>query len=171
MSTVAPAKSSGYEVARPQGQCTVCASPIIPKQRFMAALTETPTGFVRADCCQPCWEKFDRQGLVAYWQAVMPEAHQKRQMFVDDTVLCELFERLSAVEEPAKLNFRFVLGLVLMRKRLVVYENSRQDAGREIWAVRLKGRQELLDMVNPRLDEQQVREVSGQLGEILNQEL
>ncbi len=39
---------------------------------------------------------------------------------------------------------------------------------KEIWSVRFKGKEELMDLVNPRLDEQKVGEVSQQLGEILN---
>ena len=70
---------------------------------------------------------------------------------------------------------RFVLGLILMRKRLVIYETTRREGvpggERELWTVRMKGKQEQLDLVNPRLDEAQMKEVSGQLGEILHQEL
>lgn len=171
----APAKpsvgGSGYEVARPGGQCAACAAAIGPQTRYMAALAETPEGFSRSDLCTQCWEKFDRKNVVAFWQATMPRPEQKKKLFVDDTVLCELFERLSEVTEPAKVNFRFVLGLILMRKRLVIYEATRHEAEREIWSMRLKGRQDLLDMLNPKLDEQQIKDVSQQLGEILNQEL
>jgi hypothetical protein len=85
--------------------------------------------------------------------------------------LCELFERLGTVTEAAKLSFRFVLGLILMRKRLVIYESTRNEGEREIWVVRLKGRDDMLDLLNPKLDENQIREVSQQLGEILHQEL
>jgi hypothetical protein len=92
-------------------------------------------------------------------------------VFVDDDVLCELFERLGQAVDPAKVNFRFVLGLILMRKRRIVYESTRHDGEKEIWSVRFKGREELLDLLNPRLDEQQVGEVSVQLGEILNGDL
>ena len=101
----------------------------------------------------------------------MPRPEQKKKLFVDDAVLCELFERLSDVAEPAKVNFRFVLGLILMRKRLVIYDNTVRDGEREIWKVRMKGKQEQLDLLNPKLDEEQTREVSTQLGEILQQEL
>jgi hypothetical protein len=119
-----------------------------------------------------CWPKHDHKDVVAFWQATMPRAEAKRKVFVDDTVLCELFERLAGVSEPAKVNFRFVLGLILMRKRLIVYESSRRDGdGREFWVVRMKGKQEMLDLVNPHLGEEQVKDVSTQLQEILNQEL
>jgi hypothetical protein len=109
--------------------------------------------------------------VLAHWQTVMPQAEQKKKVFVDDQVLCELFERLGTATEPAKLSFRFVLGLILMRKRMIVYESSRMEDEKEVWSVRFKGREDRLDLVNPRLDEQQVQDVSRQLGEILNEEL
>ena len=58
-----------------------------------------------------------------------------------------------------------------MRKRLVVYETTRSEEGRDVWVVRLKGREDRLDLVDPKLNEAQVAEVSQQLGEILNEEL
>jgi hypothetical protein len=159
-------------VSRPGGKCAVCEGPIGADEKFMAALGETAAGFVRVDVCMNCWPKHDHKDVVAFWQATMPRAEAKRKVFVDDTVLCELFERLAGVSEPAKVNFRFVLGLILMRKRLIVYESSRRDGdGREFWVVRMKGKQEMLDLVNPHLGEEQVKDVSTQLQEILNQEL
>jgi hypothetical protein len=163
--------STGYEVARPRGQCVVCMTAIEPDQSFMAALKETPLGFERQDVCLNCWGAFEKADLVGFWKTQMPRHEQKRKLFVDDDVLCQLFERLSDASEPAKLNFRFVLGLILMRKRLIVYETSRMDETKEIWQVRFKGKEEQMDLLNPRLDESQVQEVSNQLGEILSEEL
>ena len=186
MSTAAPADAvqsadtkgatataaSGYEVARPLGQCRVSGRGIEPGERFMAALRETELGFERVDVSVECWDAFDRAGVLAFWRAVMPRPEAKKKLFVDDTVLSELFERLGDVSEPAKVNFRFVLGLILMRKRLVIYETTRFEGdGREVWSVRLKGRDDHMDLVNPKLDEQQVLEVSQQLNQILSEEL
>jgi hypothetical protein len=137
----------------------------------MAALRETPAGFERIDIALDAWPQFDRADVLAHWQTVMPRPEQKKKLFVDDQVLCELFERLGSATEPSKINFRFVLGLILMRKRMLIYETSRVEEDREIWSVRFKGREERLDLTNPKLDEQQVQEVSQQLGEILNEEL
>jgi hypothetical protein len=173
VSTAAPGKSQagGYEVARPQGRCHVSGEPIAPGEKFMAALRETATGFERLDVSMAQWPNFDRTDIIGFWQTVMPQAEQKKKLFVDDQLLCELFERLATTTEPAKLNFRFVLGLILMRKRMIIYETTRIEDGREIWSVRFKGREDRLDLLNPKLDEQQVLEVSQQLSEILNEEL
>src|SRR2546421_183952 len=149
----------------------VFQTPIEPQQPLMAALKETAIGFERLDVCLNCWPTFDKADLIGFWKTSMPLVEQKKRLFVDDEVLCQLFERLADAAEPAKLNFRFVLGLILMRKRLIIYEGSRTEEGREIWQVRFKGRDQMLDLLNPRLDESQVMDVSNQLGEILNEEL
>src|SRR5687768_10581651 len=83
-----------YDVARPQGRCHVTGNAIEPGTKFMAALRETPAGFERVDVSLDAWPRFDRGDILAHWQTVMPLAEQKRKVFVDDQVLCELFERL-----------------------------------------------------------------------------
>ena len=168
-----PAKpASTYEVARPSGTCAVTGQVIEPGARLMAALRETDQGFERVDVSIEAWPSFDRSRVLAFWQTVMPRADQvKKKLFVDDQVLCELFERISGTSESSKLNFRFVLGLILMRKRLLLYETSRREGHAELWSVRFKGSEKLMDLLNPDLNEQQMMEVSQQLGEILNEEL
>jgi len=178
MSTAAPQQQTkpqqgGYDVPRPAGHCAVTGRKIEPGEKFFAAIRETAEGMERVDVAPEAWENFDgRSNLLAFWQTVMPEHEVKKKVFVDDEVLCTLFERLADASEPVKINFRFVLGLILMRKRLIIYEDGRHDAdGRDVWVVRMKGRDERLDLIDPKLDEQQVTDVSQQLGEILNQEM
>jgi hypothetical protein len=173
MSTAAPPQSSksGYDVPRPIGKCAVSGRDIVPGDKFVAAVRETPTGLERLDISLDQWPAFDHANLLGYWQTTMPSHEEKKKVFVDDQVLCDLFERLAEVMEPAKVNFRFVLGLILMRKRLIVYEATRHDAGRDVWVVRLKGKEQHLDLTDPKLNEQEMTEVSQQLGQILNEEL
>jgi hypothetical protein len=173
VSTAAPSPlSAGFSIARAQSKCSVCGRDIAPGEKFTAAVRESAAGLERLDLDSQCWQSFDRAALLAFWQVVMPAAAApKPRMFVDDTVLCELFERLQAGgEEAPKLNFRFVLGLILMRKRLLAYESAHVEGGKDFWTVRLKGRDQSIDLLNPRLDEQQVAEVTAQIGQILSGE-
>ena len=163
--------AAGYDVARPMGKCQVTGETIAAGEKFMAALRETPQGFERVDVSMSAWPQFDRKDVVAFWQAVMPAQEQKKKLFVDDEVLCDLFERLKDTAEQPKLNFRFVLGLILMRKKMLVYDTSRTEDGKDIWELHFKGREDKLDLLNPKLDETQMTEVSQQLGQILNEEI
>ena len=173
-STAAPTKTQkpgSLDVPRGGGKCSVSGRAIVIGEKYFAAIRETPTGIERLDVSPECWEGIDKTALMAYWQTVMPKPEEKKKVFVDDEVLCTLFERLSDATEPAKINFRFVLGLILMRKRLVLYDGVRHDECRDVWVVRLKGKPEPFDLLDPKLNEEQMAEVSQQLGQILNEEL
>jgi hypothetical protein len=166
-----PSKPGQYDLGRRTGKCSVCEQDLPPGTKVMAALRETAEGFERLDTMLDCWPKVDKAPLLAFWQTIVPNPEAKKKVFVDDAVLCELFERLKDTDEQSKLNFRFVLGLILMRKRMLAYESSRDEGGKDIWTVRFRGKEDRMDLLNPKLDEQQVAEVSQQLGEILNEEL
>ena len=164
-------QSGGFDVPRGGGKCAVSGEVISAGDKYFAAIRESVVGIERLDVSLNCWPDFDKSGLLAFWQTVMPKADQKKKIFVDDEVLCSLFERLADVQESSKINFRFVLGLILMRKRLILYDSTRHDVGRDVWVVRLRGKPEQMDLLDPKLDEQQMAEVSGQLAQILNEEL
>jgi hypothetical protein len=165
----APAKPGAYEVSRPGGKCAVSGLTIEPGHKFFTALQDTPEGLRRVDVLPEFWDSFEKSSLLGFWQTTMPRPEAKKKIFVDDAVLTELFERLGEAAEDAKLNFRFVLGLILMRKRILAYEGTRNEEGKEIWSMKLKGRERPLDMLNPHLGEEQVADVSRQLTEILNE--
>jgi hypothetical protein len=163
--------AGGYDISKPAGKCAVSGRTIEPTEKFMTALRDTPQGFQRLDVAQENWDAFDKSDLLGFWQTTMPRPEEKKKLFVDDAILVELFERLEGTDEPSRQNFRFVLGLILMRKRLVIYDTSKtDDAGREVWLMRIKGRGETtFNLINPHLREEQVADVSRQLGEILNE--
>jgi len=96
-------KPSGtYDVPRPAGLCAVSGRAIVPGEKFSAAVRETPTGLERIDVSPEAWPGFDKARLLGFWQTVMPQPEQKaKKLFVDDDVLCTLFERLADTSEPA----------------------------------------------------------------------
>ena len=86
-------------------------------------------------------------------------------------MLMAFFERLEQENEQEKLNFRFVIMLVLMRKRRLKYDSSRHQNGQEIWKLRAVGADQFVDVVNPQLNEEQIEQLSSQIGEILQVDL
>ena len=84
MSTAAPTKqqTTGYQFAKPQGICHITQQPIVPGQKFMAALRETPAGFERLDVSLDAWPQFDQKDVIGFWQTVMPkgETEEKRSL-------------------------------------------------------------------------------------------
>ena len=160
-----------YNIPRTPGQCRRCERQMTPGEEYLARVIETDELLERIDYCDQCADEpeADIPGrLLGSWRATIAEPREKKKLFIDDELLLNFFERLDGADEPAKINFRFVLTLVLMRKRLLVYERSdRDDAGGEVWTMRVRGCDRTSKVIDPHLDEDKIAEVSLQLNEIL----
>jgi hypothetical protein len=64
-----------------------------------------------------------------------------------------------------------VLALVLMRKRRLKYDSTEIKDGKEIWRLRITGEKEFVEVINPKLDEEQISQLTSQIGEILQTDL
>jgi hypothetical protein len=131
----------------------------------------------RLDYSLESWEAGARpEGLFSYWKTVAADGEGKqRRMLVDDAVLLDLFERLGSDEGPQRAAFRFVLGLILMRKKLLRMVGRSESCGEmERWLLLPRGADPSsppLEMCRPELSEEDIAELTSQLGEILQTEL
>ncbi|MEE9178223.1 MAG: hypothetical protein V3U46_07310, partial [Acidimicrobiia bacterium] len=69
---------------------------------------------------------------------------------------------------PVRVHFRFVLALILLRKRLLRYEGSAVENEVEAWRMTLMSDRSDHRVVNPRLTDDQIEGVSQQLSAILH---
>jgi len=170
-----------WEVAKTQGVCAGCNQQLQLRQDYYAALVEatadseaTPQpnteGFVRYDYCEACWSQ-QNPDVFCFWKAQIPEPQEKKQLLVDDAVLLDIFERLAETDDQAKINFRFVLALILMRKRILKYQQTEFRDGREFWIMGQVREQTTHEVFNPNLRDDQIQEVSEHLSTILRSEL
>ena len=132
--------------------------------------------------------------MFSYWKTVVPTPQQKKKLLVDDSVLMDVFTRMEGKSEPQDLRFRFVLALILMRKRLLKYEGMERrtresrlrtpklrglrtqtlrprTASPETWRMIPRGQENPVHVVNPHLTAEQIAEVSQQLSAILAEEI
>ncbi|MEX2671571.1 MAG: hypothetical protein WD294_05610 [Phycisphaeraceae bacterium] len=117
--------SPSYDVQRPSGQCAFTGEPIQPGETYMATLVEEGELFRRVDVSMAVWEQGRRpEELFSYWQTVLPEREEKKKLFVDNEVLMDLLRRLEDAQQPQRVAFRFVLALILMRKKLLRYDGD-----------------------------------------------
>jgi len=159
-----------WEINKPLGQCHGTERKIEYSEEYFAALVETEEGLQRRDFCADYWES-QKPDVFCYWKTRMPEPGQKKQLFVDDQMLMAFFERLEKETDPEKINFRFVLALILMRKRILKYDETINKDDKEVWCLRIVGEKHTVEVVNPHLDEEQVEQLSSQIGEILQTDL
>ena len=161
---------SEWEINKSLGQCYGTERKIEYGEEYFAALVEVEEGLQRRDFCADYWES-QKPDVFCYWKTRLPEPGQKKQLFVDDQMLMAFFERLEKETEQEKVNFRFVLALILMRKRILKYDETKNAGDQEIWCLRVVGEKQIVEVINPHLDEEQIEQLSSQIGEILQTDL
>jgi hypothetical protein len=159
-----------WDINKPLGQCYGTGKKIEYGEDYFGALVETDEGLQRRDFCVDYWQK-EKPQVFCYWKTKLPHPDQKKQIFVDDDMLMAFFDRLAEETDPEKVNFRFVLAMILMRKRRLKYDSTKMQNGNEIWCLRLVGEKQIVEVVNPHLNEEQVEQLSSQIGQILQTDI
>ena len=162
-----------YDIAKPTAVCRGTEKELTPGEEFVAVLRESDGELTREDYSLTYWQEHpcdQDANVVGVWRTRVPEPKAKKKLLIDDELLMSLFERLDGDEQPARINFRYVLALILMRKKLLVYDHTEaDDQGREIWRMRRRGTDRYHDVIDPKLDEDQIADVSDHLSEIMEE--
>ncbi len=160
-----------WNIEKPLGQCCGTGQKIQPGQEYIAALVQTDQGLQRRDYCIQFWDQH-KPPVYCYWKTRLPTGEPKKQLFIDDGMLMAFFERLAEETDPEKLNFRFVLALVLMRRRRLKYDSTYTVGGQDIWRLRITGTtDDFVEVVDPHLSEEQIEQLSSQITQILRGQL
>jgi hypothetical protein len=164
-----------YQISKLAGRCSSCNQELAVGSEFVATVHETPQELARQDLCLPCWQARPADAgssVIAEWRSRVPAKQEKKKLFVDDDVLVQFFKRLADSPEPERVCFRFVLGLVLMRKKVLIYDRLQKlEDGREAWNLHFRQGQEPAVVIDPKMAEESIARVSQQLGEVLEGEL
>ncbi len=160
-----------WEIQKALGQCYATGTEFEPGDEYFAALVQTQQGLERRDYSVEYWEQNNPE-VYCFWKSRMATGNKKKKMFVDDEMLMSFFDRLKDEKEQEKLNFRFVLMLILMRKRILKYDSSDiTEDGTEIWHLKVTGQDRTVDVVNPDLTEDMIEQISAQMSQILKVDL
>lgn len=157
---------SEFEISRTTGRCSVSGRAFAEEETFHTVLFETPQGYERRDISEECWQG-PPSDSVCHFLAQLPKEEKPHKAFVDDAVLLDFFQRMAASEDPHKLRFRFVLSLILMRKRLLKYERTIRHEGAELWEMRLMRDKSLHQVLHPSMNDVEIEELTRELGAIL----
>ncbi len=158
--------STDWSMPRRAEQCVGCRRAFDVGEIFQAFLYETDEGYERRDYCLGCRPPED-QTPIGSWKTRRPEPVAKKVQPFDREAIYAFFERLEEAEEPSQIQFRFVLALLLWRKKALKMERTVEEVGREVWEF-LTPRTGVRHRVErPELGEEQLERLSGQLEQLL----
>jgi hypothetical protein len=119
-----------YEVGRSSRHCTATGREIQPGETFYSTLIVQGADVLRQDYSSDGWLG-PPEGVLGWWQSTMPARDAKRQNWAPSDIMLDLLEDLA--EQSERQDMRYVLSLLLIRRRVVRLEDSEHDElGREV---------------------------------------
>ena len=174
--------------------CSECRKPFTPGDELTSVLYQDGDGFVRRDFCPSCWEA--RAGRdddppstgaegrggdhFSFWRRVVPEpedeeARKKRRLeaMLNPIVLFDIFKEMADHPDAARRRFRFVLALMLMRRKklrfISIGKRKMADGEQDVLVLKQAGRGARLtfDVVDVRMGEEEMIAAQDEVAKVL----
>lgn len=158
-----------YQIQPNTRRCCVTGRELQPGERYYAVLLEENGKFVRKDFSVEAWHGAP-EGAFSFWMGHLAPPQSKRRQPIDDEMLMECFQRLEGQLEPNRLRFRYVVALLLMRRRRLRLEKTEQDGGQEVLSMRCTRSGARHAVVNPGLTDEELATVQDDVFQALGWE-
>ncbi len=118
-----------YEIQRCTRRCEATDRELQPGEEFFTVLTTNGDKLVRHDYCMQAWQG-PPQDAVGWWKSQVPLPEAKKMHWAPNDVMLHLFDELE--QQPARQDMRYVLALLLVRRRVMrLEEEAKEPDGRE----------------------------------------
>jgi hypothetical protein len=158
-----------YQIQPNTRRCAVTGEELRPGERFYTVLLDQGGTFVRQDYSSAAWAGPPARAF-SFWAGRVPAAEAPRRPRINDELLLDCFHRLRGETEPGRVNFRYVIALLLMRRKRLKFDRVRQDGGREVLLLRCPRTGAVHEVVNPRLTEEAMVAVQDEVFRVLGWE-
>jgi hypothetical protein len=154
-----------YEVQRCTRRCAATGRELAPGEEFYSTLAAEGSQVVRHDYAPEAWHG-PPAGVLGWWKSHMPEKVAKKLQFAPNDVMLELLETLE--EQPAQKDMRYVLSLLLIRRRVVRLESVEQGAAGEEVSILYCARRDTTYRVETRMpSDERITEIQAELAQLL----
>ena len=157
---------TNYQLQATSRHCVRTGRELEPGDRFYSVLYDRGAAFVREDCSVEAWQGPPADAF-SFWQGRIPEGNQPRRIQVDESLLIDCMVRLAGETTPQKINFRYVLALLLMRRKRLKFEEVVSVEGQEHLSLRCTKTRKVYRVLNPQLSDAQMVEVQEEVQNVL----
>ncbi len=157
---------SDYQIQPNSRRCSVTGRELKPGETYFSVLLDEAGRFVRREYSREAWQG-PPAGAFSFWCGKVPAREQDRRPPVDDDMLLDCFTRLEGQNEPARVNFRYVLALLLMRRRRLKFEDADTESGHEVLRLRCVQTKAIHEVINPALSDEETQVVQEEVLQVL----
>lgn len=158
--------AEAWRIARSSRTCAHSGRIIEPGQPFYSALIENDDSFDRLDYAAEAWPEVEKDRFFSYWKN-KGVADPDRKPTVDFDRLLSFFDGLEEAKEPGKRLLRYVLALVLARRRrLRLDDMSRTDDGDRLVVYDRRNGGRTLEIVSPEATREELEQAQEKLTQL-----
>lgn len=154
-----------YEIQRCTRRCAATDREFAPGEEFFSVLIAEGAELRRLDYCAEAWEG-PPENATGWWRSRMPSVSEKRMHWAPNDVMLQFFEELE--NQPERGDMRFVLALLLVRRRVLREEDrARDESGREVTVLLCPRNDKTYTVPTVLPNSQRVEEIQEELAQLL----
>jgi hypothetical protein len=158
-----------YQIQPNTRRCAATGKELQPGSKFYTVLLDQGGKFVRQDYSGEAWQG-PPEGAFSFWAGRVPPPEAGRRPRINDELLLDCFNRLQGETEPGRVSFRYVIALLLMRRKRLKFDRVQADGGREVLHLRCPRTGAAHEVINPRLTEDEMVAVQDEVFRVLGWE-
>jgi hypothetical protein len=155
-----------YQIEANTRRCAITGRELKPGEKFYSVLLEEGGKFVRRDYSGEAWQGPPASGF-SFWTGRIPVGEEDRRPRIDDDMLVDCFGRLEGDADPGRVRFRYVVALLLMRRKRFKFEEARTEGDQEFLLLRCLRTRNQYRVINPRLTEDEMAAVQEEVFKVL----
>lgn len=155
-----------YQIQAPTMRCALTGRELKPGERIYSVLMVEGNRLIRRDYANEAWSGTPA-GSFSFWQSKVPTGHKPKKPSIDDEVLVECLGRLEDDPTPQKMSFRYVLALLLIRRKRLRLEQTVTEARQEIMRLRCPKTGTTYNVVDPRLSDSELEAAQDDVFRVL----
>lgn len=160
-----PANNVDYEIQRFTRHCTSSGRELKPGEVFYSALLREGAQVARHDYSADAWQG-PPEGAIGWWKSQVPSQSTHKVHWAPNDVMLELLEQWE--HDPLKQDIRYVLSLLLIRRRVVRVEDQETgDDGREMTILYCPRRETTYKVATVMPTAERETEIQNELGQLL----
>ncbi|HYW78744.1 MAG TPA: hypothetical protein VE890_04170 [Thermoguttaceae bacterium] len=154
-----------YEVQRCTRHCETSGRDLAPGESFYSVLIAEGAELRRHDYSVEVWQG-PPQGAVGWWKSQIPDQSARRKQWAPNDVMLHFFDELG--RQPDKRDMRYILSLLLVRRRVMRLEESETDEqGREMIVLYCPRRDATYKVLAATPDEARAEAIQEELAKLL----
>ncbi len=154
-----------FEAPRFTRHCAVTGKELAAGEEFYSVLIAEGAELVRRDYSAQAWQG-PPEGAIGSWKSKVPGPNTRRMHWAPNDVMLHLFDELEL--QPERQDMRYVLALLLLRRRVFRMEGEEQDAqGRGLLVLYCPRREATYKVPVVVPEDPRIQEIQGELARLL----